>query len=1046
MVLNLNNCSQDCHNCIKAYKGKHDLRKGQSFQIKCEGIMREDVQLQLLSTMPEEEQFTALSVLDPVTWAAQNLDWHCLDADGSVWKRKNPKEYDDWINNNPGEDIFGHSRYHRPYQASILRCSARKKVFRIGRQAGKCLAPGTLIQMADGSHRAIEKINNGDFVLSMGEDGIFVKKEATKFSNGIKPLFRLQLSDGRYIDATENHKFLSKKRIRRQTWKEAREEGRSERRYGTYKEEWTQLKDLTRNDYIAVPTNIFIDDSNPIDNRYLSILGCMLADGNLTSENCRFSNESEEIVEHLRNALSIFECGLKQYESDDDDTTYHLVGAGKGNKSSVRDWFREIGLWGLNSHTKYIPDEFMRLPNENIVELLRCMFACDGWACVNKSGMSEIGYCTVSEKMAFQIVSLLARFGIYSDIRDKKTKLNGKTFWSKQICITRKKSIERFKIYIGILSKDDSVEKVYGVSQTKASSPKTEVYEEQNLTFIRVKEIIPLREDITWDLEVRDTHNFIANNILVHNSEVLVVAMLYHLFTKPGVPENEGFEIIVITPYQAQIDLIFSRIMELVRQSPLTQNSLKRNVKAPIYQIEFHNGSRIKGFTAGTKSGGNAEAVRGQHGHMLVFDEADYLSAGDMDAALSIITNYPTASLWMSSTPSGKRDKFYQTCCSPLFKEFYYPSQVNPLWDQEKEELFREQLTAIGYKHEILADFGEQEEGVFQNVYVQAAKRDYEYGTHAYNHTWTYTIGVDWNDVQNGTTLAVVGFNPLKNEFTLVAREIVSRDGWTQLSACEKVMELNRAWRPLAVYLDLGFGGTQFEILRKASFDASVDPARGALHPDGRLKDIMKQFDFGSTIEVSDLWTKQLVKKQAKPFLVETAVRRFEAGDFVFSRSDEELEKQLLGYVIDRVTAAGRPVYKAGDETAGDHLLDAIMLAIVAFTMEVTAFGQPKFDSKIAFAGNFGEKSTEIFPGDTVIHNRSKDSLKEISQHQKPDGGRTRTIEQQELFPSNLPASNLRASETKIWSWDGFNRDKPRSESNKGLSGRKGSKPRRKNI
>ena len=286
----LSACAEECFNCIKGYKKKHSLIQGQSFDIKCGGIPAEYIPLEILEDLPEEEREVAQAMVDPVAWAAQSLDWHCLDEDGEVWKRKNPDEYHAWLQKNPDKDIKGNSRYHRPYQAEMLRCQALRKVFRIGRQAGK--------------------------------------------------------------------------------------------------------------------------------------------------------------------------------------------------------------------------------------------------------------------------------------------------------------------------------------------------------------------------------------------TESLVISMLYSLFTKPGIPKNEGFEIILITPYQSQIDLIFTRMMQLIRSSSITQNSLKRSVKAPMYSIQLHNDSKVTGFTAGTKSGGNADAVRGQHGHMLVFDEADYLSSADIDSALSIITNYPNATVWMSSTPSGRRERFFQTCGSKIFKEY----------------------------------------------------------------------------------------------------------------------------------------------------------------------------------------------------------------------------------------------------------------------------------------------------------------------------------------------------------------------------------------
>ncbi len=682
MPIDLNQCDQACFGCIKNYKKKHKLRKGQEFEITCTGIPKDFVPFSVLVGLSPDDHYAAKSVLDPVTWAQENLDWYCLDPDGEVWKRKNPEEYYAWVEKNPGKSIFGKSRYHRPYQAIMLRCTGKRKVFRIGRQAGK--------------------------------------------------------------------------------------------------------------------------------------------------------------------------------------------------------------------------------------------------------------------------------------------------------------------------------------------------------------------------------------------TEAIVVSMLYHMFTKPGVAEGEGFKIIVITPYQSQIDLIFERLLQLVRSSSITMNSLRRNVKAPIYTIELHNNSIVKGFTAGTKSGGNAEAVRGQHGHMLVFDEADYLSSGDMDAALSIVTNYPEASVWMSSTPSGRREKFYQTCMSKLWKEFYYDSTVNPMWNESLEAHFREDLTEIGYKHEVLADFGEQEEGVFQNAYVQGARTDYKYGEYAYHHSWTYTIGVDWNDTKNGTTIAVLGFDPKRNKFVLVDRHIVSRDGWTQLSACEKIAQANRLWKPMAIYLDAGFGGTQFEVLRAFGFDSLRDPAKGPLHPDSKLPRVLKQYDFGSKIETRDIFTGAPTKKDAKPFLVESTVRRFESQDILIPYSDENLEAQLLGYIIDRITPTGRPVYKANDKKVGDHLLDAVMLSVVAFILESTPLGKPKIETGIRFSGKLGERTDPMIGvGDTVVHADVAYRAKEERDMKKPLQNRTEVMEQKSLFgsTSDLPANHIqKESQVGLWAWEGFGHDRPRpkvrtlyesqndARKRLGLAPRRSGRPRRKNI
>lgn len=480
---------------------------------------------------------------------------------------------------------------------------------------------------------------------------------------------------------------------------------------------------------------------------------------------------------------------------------------------------------------------------------------------------------------------------------------------------------------------------------------------------------------------------------------VLTIAILHAVYT------HRSFNVIVVAPYQSQIDMIFKRLEALIRGSSITANSIRRNVKAPNYKIELYNDSSIMGFTAGTKSGGNADAVRGHTAQMLVLDEADYLLPGDIASVLSVITNYPSATVWMSSTPTGKREKFYDNCHSPLYKEYYFPSTINPLWGPELEAYYKDELTTIQYDHEIFANFGEQEQGVYQGIFIDAAMEDYQYANMAPDPEWIYAIGVDWNDVKTGTTICVTGYNPVLNEFKIFTREIVSREGWTQHAAVQRIIDLNRQWQPRSIYVDKGFGGVQHEIITKYGWDSLNDPKRGKNHPDSKLRLIVKQYDFGSKVTIKDLFTKQDIEKPSKPFLVENSVRRFEKKSIKFSKYDTQMEAELRGYVIDHITSTGTPVYKQGNEKIGDHNLDALNLSLVAFTLDMSAFGVVNFESRIVFSGNIGDKPVEqqIFG--------AKEPIKKDT---KPDMQRT----------SNLSLNNDRI--LPLWSWPGFERDLPK--------------------
>lgn len=491
-------------------------------------------------------------------------------------------------------------------------------------------------------------------------------------------------------------------------------------------------------------------------------------------------------------------------------------------------------------------------------------------------------------------------------------------------------------------------------------------------------------------------------------TESLCISILYNLYT------NERFAIEVIAPYQSQIDLIFTRILELINTNAILKNSVLRNVKAPQYQLKLKNDSYVIGFTAGSRSGGGAGASRGQHANMLVFDESDYLNPEDIDAALAVIINYPNATVWMSSTPTGRREKFYESCHNPLYREFHYPSTVNPNWSKDLENLYRSELTANGYTHEIDAEFGEQQEGVYSQKHIETAQMDFNYGDFQPDKGWIYTIGVDWNDQVIGTTIAVIGLNLSENLMYLVDKEIVNKAEWTQLSACNKIAELNRKWQPDFIYVDQGYGSTQLEVLRDYGFRSIA--TQGANSPDARLRNIVKAFDFGSNIEIRDLFTKLPIKKPAKPFLVENSVRRFEGQVFKYPKADVSFTQQLQGYIIDKVSQSGRPIYAAQNEKVGDHFLDAVNLALVAFTLEKSEFAAPKFNS------NIGITSPDL---NQAISN-NKLQTKSLNKISIPPS-RTQTFKNEnkilKSLNGNLPAANTGIQSNKPWSIPGWSSD-----------------------
>ena len=208
-------------------------------------------------------------------------------------------------------------------------------------------------------------------------------------------------------------------------------------------------------------------------------------------------------------------------------------------------------------------------------------------------------------------------------------------------------------------------------------------------------------------------------------SECMVIETLCKATTIPH------YRVLLITPYETQVRLLFMRINEILDESPQLKAMVTRSVKNP-YIIEFGNGSAILGFTTGASSGGGAASCRGQKGDLLVLDECDYMSEADYDAVMAIAGERPDIRVILSSTPTGRRGHFYYSCVDPArgFNEHYHPSTHNPNWCDKMEAEFRAMLSEQGYVHEILAEFGTEEMGVFNKEKVDAATR-YKY--YAYN-------------------------------------------------------------------------------------------------------------------------------------------------------------------------------------------------------------------------------------------------------------------------------------------------------------------------
>ena len=418
----------------------------------------------------------------------------------------------------------------------------------------------------------------------------------------------------------------------------------------------------------------------------------------------------------------------------------------------------------------------------------------------------------------------------------------------------------------------------------------------------------------------------------------MAIALLHYSYT------HKDGRCLVIAPMKSHVELIYQEILRLASKNEIVMNSITRKVTSPQFMIQFSNGSTIRFFTSGMRSGGKSDVARGQEAHVIVLDEMDYMHADDLDALYAMLQktaeDQPDKVLIGASTPTGRRERFWEWCRSARFQEFWFPSYCNPYFSKEQEDEFREQYSEMGYRHEIEADWGEDAEGVYPRKFIDKAfiEPSWEYTPEIQSARSFYTIGVDWDKYGAGTNIVVLETcnenyedERFRNKVRVVYREEIPKSEYTLTNGVNRIVELNESFHPKHIYVDRGYGEVQVELLRKY----------GTENPKSNLRDRVKGIGFGESIEIRDPYTKLPIKKEIKPYMVDNLTQYLEREAILFPASDEELYMQLISYVVVRTTQMGRPIFEAGG-SAMDHAHDALMLALLAITQNYGDFSKLK--------------------------------------------------------------------------------------------------------
>ena len=202
-------------------------------------------------------------------------------------------------------------------------------------------------------------------------------------------------------------------------------------------------------------------------------------------------------------------------------------------KNALTGWLESLGIRGRAAGFKVVPEIVFRSRERAVSLFLNRLFATDGWASVSASGQAQLGLASLSGQLARQVQHLLLRFGIIAALQRRAVLHDGIRRASWQLDITDAESIRGFASKIGIFGKERQLERVLSALDRSRPHTNRDVISREgwkqieqakgdlaasDLYWDRIVSIEYLGRQQVYDLTIPDTHNFVANDICVHNT------------------------------------------------------------------------------------------------------------------------------------------------------------------------------------------------------------------------------------------------------------------------------------------------------------------------------------------------------------------------------------------------------------------------------------------------------------------------------------------------------------------------------------------------
>lgn len=397
----------------------------------------------------------------------------------------------------------------------------------------------------------------------------------------------------------------------------------------------------------------------------------MLGDGSCVSGNFNFTSECRPALDEFQwLAETLQDIPVRRHRKP--GSAAWSVSLSRHKSSRFRAWLEQDGTWGCHAWEKKIPGWVYKLSMEDTRLFLSRLWATDGSVAQSQDACPQITFSVTSERLAEGVQSLLCKFGIETTITSgtgavdgvekrqfHRVRVKGRPSWERFVKLFPDipgKPVNAITIPETVSNNNDDVLpkeihstlggigkacqnlpgaafKPNGLAIKRAYCPNREKLERYlkhgeehvpdnpdvaelrhwlyaaDVAWTQVKSIERVGLEPCWDIEVEDTHTYVVDGIVSHNSTSFAGRQLINAQLLPR------WNSMHVTPHTDHRATYGTRLreMEMAGRFYKKRHDLRQN----LYLKEFITGSKIELVRALT----SAAHIRGKSTDELLYDE-----------------------------------------------------------------------------------------------------------------------------------------------------------------------------------------------------------------------------------------------------------------------------------------------------------------------------------------------------------------------------------------------------------------------------------------